>query len=63
MSVRKNQIHTRALAKAKGKRTHADKQQERYIRKKPLTPAQQRAQDAHKERTEAKALTETEDQD
>ena len=34
MSVRKNQIHTRALAKAKGKRTHADKQQARYIRKK-----------------------------
>ena len=48
-------------ASAKAGTHHTDKHAARYLRKKPLTPAQQRAQDAHKERTEAKALTETEE--
>ena len=59
--IRKNMRFKGASAKAGTH--HTDKHAARYLRKKPLTPAQQRAQDAHKERTEAKALTETEDQD
>ncbi len=54
--IRKNMRFKGASAKSQGKRTHADKQQARYLSMKPLTPAQQRAQDAHKARLEALTL-------